>query len=295
MRGAVIINGYPKGEKFIRQGERIKEELCRLGVPTQVYRAGEVYALVNEAGEVEHTLPADCRFAVYLDKDKYLGGLLEKSIRLFNPAKSVELCDDKMQTYCALLGGGVRLVDSIPAPLCYTRGAEPDEKFLKSVGERLGFPLVAKKSYGSFGEGVQLVPGYSQLVALEKEWQFTPHFYQRYIREANGRDFRVIVIGKRAIACMERVAKAGEFRSNIELGGEGRKADLTPALKEVAERAATALGLDYCGVDLLQTEKGVAVCEVNSNAFFEGIEGATGINVPRAYAEYIVEELRKSS
>lgn len=292
MQGIVIINGYPNGEKFIRQGQRIADELCALGVPTKLVQNGEIWAAID-GKHISSNFQA-YKFAVYLDKDKYLGQALEKcGLRLFNPATAVELCDDKMTTYLALQGMGISLIESIPAPLCYTKDAKPREDFLRSIEEKLSFPLVAKKSYGSFGEGVQLIHGYAELLSLEKKWLHIPHLYQRYMKESAGRDIRVLVIGGKVVASMERVAKEGEFRSNIELGGEGRRVVLTQEQKETAERAANALHLDYCGVDLLTTSEGVFVCEVNSNAFFEGLEKTTGVNIARHYAEYILAELSK--
>ncbi len=294
MKGLVIINGYPAAEKFLRQGERVAKALRELGLETELVQNGEITVCLGEDGTPVCERASDLAFAVYLDKDKYLGRALEGSgLRLFNRAESVELCDDKLSTYQALQGRGLRLVESIPAPLCYTLGAKPSEKFLQTVGEKLGLPLVAKKSYGSFGAGVQLVPGYPELLAIEEKWLHIPHFYQRYVRAAAGRDVRVIVVGGRALAAMERRAQTGEFRSNIELGGVGRAVPLTQALREAAESAAKALGLDYCGVDLMEDEKGVLLCEVNSNAFFEGFEEATGIDVAKAYAEHILGVLTK--
>ena len=291
MKGLIVINGYPNGEKFIRQAERIANELRSLGAETDVWKNGSVYAGVLGTGEVFVRLPDTYDFAVYLDKDKYLGQALEKTgLRLFNSAQSVEVCDDKMTTYLTLVGSGVPVVESISAPLCYTPNALPNEKFLQEISDRFGFPLVVKKSYGSFGAGVRLARNMTELATISKEFLYTPHFYQRYVAEASGKDVRVIVIGGRAVAAMERVAKEGEFRSNIELGGIGRAIALPKAYAQIAEQAAKSLGLDYCGVDLLQTERGAAVCEVNSNAFFEGLEMATGINVARLYAEYIVAE-----
>ncbi len=293
MQGLVIINGYPNGAKFIRQGQRIADELNALGLKTRLVKNGDIYAVINGEGAVSHNV-GEYAFAVYLDKDKYLGKALEDcGLRLFNTPTAVELCDDKFSTYLALKSAGVRLLKSIPAPLCYTAEAKPNENFLKKVGEELGFPLVAKKSYGSFGAGVERIPGYAELLEIEEKWLHVPHFYQAYASEAAGRDIRVVVIGGRSVACMERVAKAGEFRSNIELGGEGRKLRLTAEIKESAERAANALRLDYCGVDLLRTKDGIAVCEVNSNAFFEGLEGVTGENIARRYAEYISAQMRR--
>ena len=293
MKGIVIINAYPNGEKFIRQGERIAKELLALGVETKTLKRDEIYAGLNTFGEVYVDSFADVDFAVYLDKDKYLGRLLEKAnVRLFNRAEAIEQCDDKFSTYLALSEKGIPFAESIPAPLCYTPNAVPDEKYLSAVAQKLGFPLVVKKSYGSFGKGVQLVHGMPELRALAKELLYMPHFYQRYIPESCGRDIRVIVIGGKAFAAMERVAKEGEFRSNVELGGEGRKIEPSPEYLAAAERAANALGLDYCGVDLLETKNGPVLCEVNSNAFFEGIEAVTGKNVAKEYAKHIFNNAR---
>ncbi len=288
MRGLVLINGYPNGEKFYKQGNRIAEELRLFGIETDVRRNGEIYAKISADGSVQTNAAKQYAFVVYLDKDKYLGKMLEAAgLRLFNSAAAVEVCDDKMLTYLALRQAGVPMIESIPAPLCYTPNAKADEAFLQSVADTLGFPLVIKQSYGSFGAGVHLVPGMPELQKKANELLHVPHFYQRFIAGAAGRDIRVIVIGGKAVAAMERVAKAGEFRSNIELGGVGRQITLSKQEMHAAECAAQALGLDYCGVDLLQTPQGVAVCEVNSNAFFDGLERTTGVNVARLYAEYI--------
>lgn len=301
MKGLVIINGYPNGEKFYRQGNRIATELQLLGVEACVVKNGDIFAWQTECGgcacalsNAQNSPLRDCTFAVYLDKDKYLGKMLQSvGLRLFNSAEAVEICDDKMTTYLSLQNAGLRIPCTIPAPLCYTNGAAANADFLRSVGERLGFPLVAKTSYGSFGAGVRLIHGMPELQKTEEEWQRQPHFYQQYIAEAAGEDLRVIVVGGKAIGCMRRRAQKGEFRSNIELGGVGEYTPFADEYRFAAERAAQALGLDYCGVDLLQTKDGPVLCEVNSNAFFEGFEGVTGINVAKAYAEHIVQELSK--
>ena len=292
MRGIVIINGYPNGEKFFRQGERIRAALQAEGIECDLMKNGEACALLSERGEAQTSLAEQYDFAVYLDKDKYLGRMLESAgLRLFNSAHAIETCDDKMLTYLALKNSGLRLARTIPAPLCYTKGAKPSEGFLHEVAEKLGFPLVVKKSFGSFGAGVQLVHGMPELQKTAEECLYEPHFFQEYISASCGRDIRVIVVGGSAIGCMERVAQAGEFRSNIELGGAGRKITPPQSYLLAAEQAAKTLGLDYCGVDLLETADGPVVCEVNSNAFFEGFENVTGIDVAAAYAKHIARKV----
>jgi RimK family alpha-L-glutamate ligase len=290
MKGLIVMNAYPKGEKFYRQSGRIKEELEKLNVETDVLLNGETISKLTENCGIDTSATA-YDFVVYLDKDKYLSRLLEGAgVRLFNSANAIEICDDKMLTYLSLAQSGLKIPESISAPLCYTPNATPQRAFLEEV-ERLGFPLVAKKSYGSFGEGVVLVQTKEELHEIEKKWLHIPHLYQKFVGK-KGRDIRVIVIGGKAVGAMERIAVDGEFRSNIELGGHGERIELSNAYKEVAEKVAKIIGLDYCGVDLLEGETPI-VCEVNSNAFFEGLESVTGINIAKLYAEYIVKTMKK--
>ena len=293
MRGLIVINGYPYAAKFLEQGGRIGKALRDEGIGADLVLNGEVIACINEQGRIEGVQPKRYDFVVYLDKDKYLGRMLEdEGLRLFNSAKAVEVCDDKLSTYLALGDCGLRLAASIPAPLCYTKDANIHTLFLEQVAKRLQFPLVAKKSYGSFGAGVRLINDMTDLEEVETEWLHEPHFYQQYVRESKGKDYRIIVIGGKAIGCMERQAKGGEFRSNIELGGVGKTADPPKVYWQAAELAAQTLGLDYCGVDLLETEAGPVLCEVNSNAFFDGFEKATGLDVAALYAKHIVKALQ---
>lgn len=294
MRGLVIINGYPNAEKFIRQGKRIQTALLAEEIETDLMRNGEISACVAADGKIGSAIVRTYAFAVYLDKDKYLGRMLENAgLRLFNSAAAVETCDDKLSTYLTLGDCGLRLANSIPAPLCYTKDATPNPVFLENVAKNLGFPLVAKKSFGSFGAGVRLVHGMPELMKTETEWLHEPHFYQQYVQTSCGKDYRIIVIGGKAVGCMERIAKGGEFRSNIELGGVGQKADPDKRYWRAAELAAKTLGLDYCGVDLLQTEDGPVLCEVNSNAFFDGFEKVTGLDVAALYARHISQIMKK--
>ena len=118
-----------------------------------------------------------------------------------------------------------------------------------------------------------------------------PHLFQEYIPFKKGVDVRVIVIGGKAVACMER-RNDNDYRSNVGQGGQGVKIELPESFKAVAENCAEILGLDYCGVDLLYGKDGEPiVCEVNSNAFFDGIESVSGVNVAKKYAEYIIKTI----
>lgn len=232
---------------------------------------------------------------VYLDKDKYLSRLWEKEgVRLFNSADGVEVCDDKMLTYIALANGGVEIPDTLPAPLCYYPDARVREEYCRVVEERLGYPLVVKKSFGSWGMDVNLIQNFAELTKIAEEYKLFPHLYQKYIAAKRGEDTRVLVIGGKAVAAMRR-RNDGDFRSNIELGGRGYPAEITKSYREISERAARLLSLDYCGIDLLEGEDGrPIVCEVNSNAFFNEAEKVTGVNIAGAYAAHIAREMKKN-
>lgn len=284
-RGIILINAYTKGESELNGPKRLAEELAFLGVQTEI-RRNFLSAGIAETGAQNYLPEAD--FCIYLDKDKYAGELLERSgMRLFNRMQAIADCDDKMRTCIAL--SGFPVPKSIPAPLCYTQ-TPVDEAFLKNVAERLGFPLVVKECFGSLGKGVYKAENHAELKEIASALQMKPHLFQRFVAESSGRDLRVIVIGGKVFAAMLRTS-AGDFRSNVELGGKGEPYELDRAAAELCERIASRLRLDYCGIDLLFGKDGFLVCEVNSNAFFGGIERVTGKNVARAYAEYIFREI----
>ena len=292
MKGIVLLNAYTKSAGANRQASRIAEELNALGVQTEMRLNGAFDADIFSS-RVRLAQKPD--FVVYLDKDKYLSRLWEKEgVRLFNSAEGVEVCDDKMLTYIALANGGVEIPDTLPAPLCYYPDARVREEYCRVVEERLGYPLVVKKSFGSWGMDVNLIQNFAELTKIAEEYKLFPHLYQKYIAAKRGDDTRVLVIGGKAVAAMRR-RNDGDFRSNIELGGRGYPAEITKSYREISERAARLLSLDYCGIDLLEGEDGrPIVCEVNSNAFFNEAEKVTGVNIAGAYAAHIAREMKKN-
>jgi len=110
---------------------------------------------------------------------------------------------------------------------------------------------------------------------------------QEFIPEAKGADIRCFVVGNKVVAAMKRQAAAGEFRSNLHRGGAATQVELTAAEQETALRAAQVMGLSLAGVDLLRSDKGPMVLEVNSSPGLEGIEGTTGIDIAGAIIEHL--------
>ena len=281
MRGAIVINGYYLGESGAHQLGRMTEALAARGAQTDVFRGNELLAWLD--GSAESAL-GKRDFVLFLDKDIHLSYALERAgYRLYNSARSIELCDDKMRTLIAL-AGELPVPRTVSSPLMY-RVKEDD--FAARVERHLGLPVVVKKNFGSMGYGVRLARTREELREIREEWKLEPHLYQEYLAESAGRDIRVIVVGGRALGAMERV-NAGDFRSNVEQGGVGRAIALSPRMREIAERAAELLGLCYAGVDLLETDAGPVLCEVNSNAYFRAFEESTGVPVGDVYADFVV-------
>ena len=289
MQGIILVNAYIRSEGALRQAERMKEELSARGLNARVEKNGRFLCRV-ENNRV--ALAEKLDFCVYLDKDKYLSRMLERcGVRLFDSAEAIELCDDKMLTYIALAGGGVNLPDTLPAPLCYYADAKVREEYVKEIGAALGYPLIAKKSFGSWGMDVELIQNERELAETAEKFRMSPHLYQKYISAHKGEDYRVIVVGGKAIAVMKR-ENPRDFRSNIECGGRGSRAEVPAEFLAQAERCAEILGLDYCGVDILDAGGTPVVCEVNSNAFFNEAEKVTGVNVAGAFAGHIASVLK---
>ena len=286
-RGLILVNAYSRLASSLNQAERLKEEFSALGVTAEIRRND--LGLYIKDGNISGGTAYD--FAVYLDKDKYTARFLEQSgLRLFNSRTAVETCDDKMLTHLGLAGQGVPMPDTIGGRLCYDKDAETDESFLKSVAKALGYPVIVKECYGSLGKGVYKADGFEELKAISEKLKLLPHLYQRFVSSSAGRDIRVIVIGGKCVAAMLRKSQ-GDFRSNLELGGTGSPYAIDESLKKLCLKTASILKLGYCGIDILLGESGYLVCEVNSNAFFGGIEKVTGVNVAKAYAEYIFNEV----
>ncbi len=112
---------------------------------------------------------------------------------------------------------------------------------------------------------------------------------QEYIKEASGADLRCFVIDGKVVASMKRQGAEGDFRSNLHRGGKAEKIKLTPEERSTAIRATKAMGLRVAGVDLLRSNHGPVVIEVNSSPGLEGIEAATGVDVAKKIIDFVAK------
>jgi ribosomal protein S6--L-glutamate ligase len=156
-----------------------------------------------------------------------------------------------------------------------------------------GVPVILKPIEGSQGTGVilaetaRLAEAVVETLLAARKGVLVQHF----VGESRGRDLRVVVVGSRVVAAMERRAAPDEFRSNVHRGGRTERATLTPELVRIAERAAGVLGVAMAGVDLIVSRDGPLVLEVNSSPGLEGIERATGADVASAVVEHLEHEV----
>lgn len=150
-------------------------------------------------------------------------------------------------------------------------------------------PFVIKLTEGTQGKGVVLAETRKAAESVIDAFRgLDAHFLlQEFIKEAKGADVRCFVIGNRVVATMKRQAKEGEFRSNIHRGGQATSIRITPEERSTAVRAAKIMGLNVAGVDLLRSNHGPVVMEVNSSPGLEGIEAASGKDVAGQIVSFI--------
>tara|TARA_B110000259_G_C13936066_1_gene370867 strand:+ start:130 stop:1041 length:912 start_codon:yes stop_codon:yes gene_type:complete len=166
------------------------------------------------------------------------------------------------------------------------------QNLIKTVG---GPPLIVKLLEGTQGLGVVLAETKSAAKSvIEAFYGLNANILvQEFIKEAGGADIRVLVVGGKVIAAYKRQGQEGEFRSNLHRGGQGEKVRLSPAEKKTAIIATRALGLNIAGVDMLRSERGPLVLEVNSSPGFEGVEKVTGVDVAGQIIEYVERQIER--
>jgi ribosomal protein S6--L-glutamate ligase len=190
-----------------------------------------------------------------------------------NSSDAILRARDKLRCHQLLAGEGIGLPVTV-------FGDNPDDTtdLLGLLGKP---PHVIKLNEGSQGAGVILAEhlSASRSVVEALRGLYASFLVQEFIAEAKGGDIRCFVVGDEVVAAMHRQAAAGEFRSNLHRGGEASKIRISASARETALRAARVLGLEIAGVDLLRSNKGPLVLEVNSSPGLEGIEGTTGVDV----------------
>jgi ribosomal protein S6--L-glutamate ligase len=152
-----------------------------------------------------------------------------------------------------------------------------------------GAPIVIKLLEGTQGIGVLLAHTLDSALSIIELLQSQKQniLIQKFVAESKGKDIRAIVVGDRVVAAMRRVAQGQEFRSNVHRGGKTERVELEPEYVETALRATRLLGLNIAGVDMLESQDGPQIIEINSSPGLEGIEECTGLDVAGAFIDFI--------
>jgi ribosomal protein S6--L-glutamate ligase len=168
----------------------------------------------------------------------------------------------------------------------FARNPKDKEDLIRMVG---GTPVVIKLLEGTQGIGVVLAETKKAAESvLDAFYGLKANILiQEFIKESKGTDVRAFIIDGKVVGAMKRVGKEGDFRSNLHRGGKAFPIKLTKAEKETALKAAKALGLGIAGVDMLQSNRGPLIMEVNSSPGLEGIEKATGIDIASKIIKYL--------
>jgi ribosomal protein S6--L-glutamate ligase len=203
-------------------------------------------------------------------------------IGVYTTAKSIAInrSRDKLRSLQLLSKVGVGIPRTI-----FSR----ETQALDDVIDRIGLPMIIKLAIGTQGHGVVLAETRKAAKSVMQAFYVneTSFLIQEFIKEAEGTDIRVLVVGNKVVASMLRKSLDDDFRSNIHQGGKGMPIKLSDEEKKVALKAAKAMGLAICGVDLIRSERGPLVLEVNASPGFEGIEKATRRDVATPIIEYI--------
>lgn len=286
MRGWLIVNSFLDTQKF----QEIYGMLCAAAEKEHMHLQMKTAAQLKcPVGGRFADLPD---FAVFWDKDVYLARQLEQEgLRLFNSAFAVEACDNKALTALHLAAHHVPAPATFLSPKTFEITGYSRLDFLDETEKALGYPMVIKEAFGSFGQQVYLAKNRQEAEDIIRRMGYKDFIMQKFIQTSMGRDVRVNVVGGRVIAAMLRYNDR-DFRSNISNGGSMAPYTVTPAQEEAALAACRALQLDFAGVDVLFGEDNAPlICEVNSNPHFKSTLQATGIDLSAHIMHYIREAI----
>lgn len=201
-----------------------------------------------------------------------------------NPSQAITRSRDKLRCMQILSGAGIGM------PITgFARSTRDADDLIKMVG---GAPLVIKLLEGTQGIGVVLAETKKAASSVIEAFYGLGNniLIQEYIKEAKGTDIRAFVVDGKVVGAMKRTAKEGEFRSNLHRGGTAEVIKLSRKERETAVKAARELGLTVCGVDMMPSDRGPLVLEVNSSPGLEGIETATGKDIASEIIIYLEKQ-----
>ncbi len=270
--------------------KRLKEEAKKRGHEVRVINYAKCYVKVEQSkpvvryegkdlGEYDAIIPR-----IAQSYTRYGSAVLRQFEMqgIYSTATSIAIARsrDKLRTMQLLARAGV----GIPKTLFASETSSFDD-LIEQAG---GAPLIIKVARGTHGNGVVLAETNKAAKAVMQAFfvENVSFLVQEFVKESAGTDIRVIVVGNKVVASMMRQSLDDDFRSNLHQGGEGKPIKLTEEERRTAIKAARAMGLPFCGVDMMRSSRGPLVLEVNSSPGFS-VEKVTGRGIADKVIEYI--------
>ncbi len=273
--------------------KRLKEEALKRGHQVTIVKYRDCYASIEknsptvsykgeDLGKFDAIIPRIAanmtRYGTAIVRQLEMQGVYTVSSSL-----AINRSRDKLRSMQILAKAGV----GIPKTVVSRNSADIDD-LIDKLG---GTPVIIKLARGTHGNGVVLAESKKAAKSVLQAFYLTNEdgtniLLQEFVKESAGTDIRAFVVGSRVVASMKRQSLDDDFRSNLHKGGEGTKIKLTEEERKMAVKAAKAMGLNIAGVDMMRSERGPLILEVNASPGF-GIEKVTGRDVASAIIDYV--------
>jgi ribosomal protein S6--L-glutamate ligase/gamma-F420-2:alpha-L-glutamate ligase len=278
MKGILITNRYYLDEGMKYLTGRLIQSAKEKGVELIHMLCPVISELKAQIGQAD--------FVIFWDKDTIACKVIENSgIPTFNSSETIRICDNKAQTYLALSSFDC-LIPTVYSPVCFPVSDNDDSELIEQV-EKLGYPLIIKKSVGSLGMQVYLVNNIVELKEKSRELRHESHLYQKFVGDEKGADVRFYIAGNSVAGVCKRI-NTTSYTSNIANGGRIEKYDATIEEKQLALSIARALNMDFGSVDFIKENGRLYFVEANSNAYFKAIE-SLGVDIAGQYIDSIIK------
>jgi ribosomal protein S6--L-glutamate ligase len=280
--------------------KRLKEEAIKRGHEVRIIKYKDCHATIEQNNPVvrykgEILTGYDAIIPRIASSMTRYGTAIVRQFEMqgvFTTASSIAInrSRDKLRAIQLLARTGVGIPKTV-----FTRTLSDIEDIIDDMG---GFPVIIKLARGTHGNGVVLAESKKAAKSVMQAFYVmdddgTNILLQEFVQESAGQDVRSLVIGGKIVASIKRQSLTDDFRSNTHQGGEGSAVKLTDEERKVVQKAARAMGLPICGVDMMRSNRGPLILEVNSSASLKTPELITGYNVAEKVIEYVEQNAKR--
>ena len=273
--------------------KRLKEEALKRGHKVKIIKYRECYASIEQnnptvsyrgkdLAQFDAVIP---RIATYMTRygTAIVRQLEMQGVYTLSSSIAINRSRDKLRSMQLLAKAGVGIPKTV-----FSRNSTDIDDLIDKIG---GMPVIIKLARGVHGNGVVLAETKKAAKSVLQAFYLTNDdgtniLLQEFVKESAGTDIRAFVVGTRVVASMKRQSLDDDFRSNLHKGASAVAVKLTEEERKVAIKAARAMGLNVAGVDMMRSERGPLVLEVNASPGF-GVEKVTGRDVAGAIIEYV--------